>query len=111
MPLSRLREPFDDPEWIFELKYDGFRGLAYVNGGGAELFSRRQLRYRQFADLCSEISLDLNASTLFESFDSATETKSEGKAPQPKAEAKVKAVMDALARAVCIATDDPRLAK
>jgi bifunctional non-homologous end joining protein LigD len=61
MPLSRLREPFDDPEWIFELKYDGFRGLAYVNGGGAELFSRRQLRYRQFADLCSEISLDLNA--------------------------------------------------
>jgi bifunctional non-homologous end joining protein LigD len=43
MPLSRLREPFDDPEWIFELKYDGFRGLAYVNGGGAELFSRRDL--------------------------------------------------------------------
>jgi bifunctional non-homologous end joining protein LigD len=61
MPLSRLREPFDDPEWIFELKYDGFRALAYVNGGGAELFSRRDLRYRQFADLCSEISLDLNA--------------------------------------------------
>lgn len=61
MPLSRLREPFDDAEWIFELKYDGFRALAYVNGGGAELFSRRQLRYRQFADLCSEVSLDLNA--------------------------------------------------
>jgi ATP-dependent DNA ligase len=32
-----------------------------VNGGGAELFSRRELRYRKFADLCSEISLDLNA--------------------------------------------------
>jgi bifunctional non-homologous end joining protein LigD len=61
MPLSRLREPFDDPDWYFELKYDGFRALAYVNGGGAELFSRRQLRYGQFGDLCSEISLDLNA--------------------------------------------------
>jgi hypothetical protein len=37
MPLSRVREPFDDSEWFFELKYDGFRALAYVNGGGAEL--------------------------------------------------------------------------
>jgi ATP-dependent DNA ligase len=27
------REPFDDPSWTFELKYDGFRGLAdTVNG-------------------------------------------------------------------------------
>lgn len=35
--------------------------LIALNGGGAELFSRRDLRYRQFADLCSELSLDLNA--------------------------------------------------
>ena len=41
----------------------------------------------------------------------APEPKSEGKAPEPKAEAKVKAAMDAFAHAVCIATDDPRLAK
>jgi bifunctional non-homologous end joining protein LigD len=27
IPIVR-REPFDDPEWSFELKYDGFRGLA-----------------------------------------------------------------------------------
>jgi bifunctional non-homologous end joining protein LigD len=60
--MPRRREPFDHPEWIFELKYDGFHALAYVNGGGAELFSRRNdLCYGQFADLCSEISLDLNA--------------------------------------------------
>jgi hypothetical protein len=27
------KEPFDHPEWTFELKYDGFRGLAdTVNG-------------------------------------------------------------------------------
>src|SRR5437763_5776828 len=25
MPLSRRPAPFDHPEWIFELKYDGFR--------------------------------------------------------------------------------------
>jgi hypothetical protein len=22
------KEPFDDPEWLFDFKYDGFRGLA-----------------------------------------------------------------------------------
>jgi hypothetical protein len=22
------REPFDDPQWLFELKWDGFRGIA-----------------------------------------------------------------------------------
>ncbi len=29
MPLARLHAPFDHPEWLFELKYDGFRSLAY----------------------------------------------------------------------------------
>jgi len=30
MPLGRKAEPFNDPEWIFELKYDGFRALEVV---------------------------------------------------------------------------------
>jgi bifunctional non-homologous end joining protein LigD len=33
MPLRRVREPFDHRDWIFELKYDGFRALAYLDGG------------------------------------------------------------------------------
>jgi bifunctional non-homologous end joining protein LigD len=32
--------PFDDPEWIFELKLDGFRALALVDQGNAQLLSR-----------------------------------------------------------------------
>jgi bifunctional non-homologous end joining protein LigD len=35
MPLGRRREPFDHPEWFFEVKWDGFRALAYITGGGA----------------------------------------------------------------------------
>jgi bifunctional non-homologous end joining protein LigD len=27
IPILR-KEPFDDPAWLFELKYDGFRGIA-----------------------------------------------------------------------------------
>jgi ATP-dependent DNA ligase len=25
--------PFDGPEWLFEPKYDGFRGMLYLSGG------------------------------------------------------------------------------
>src|SRR4029450_10876753 len=49
------------PLWFFELKYDGFRALAYVDGGGAKLVSRRNLVYRRFDDLASQLSLEVNA--------------------------------------------------
>ena len=40
MPLLKRAAPFDDPEWIFELKYDGFRALAVIEHGRAQLLSR-----------------------------------------------------------------------
>jgi ATP-dependent DNA ligase len=40
MPLSRRPLPFDHPEWIFELKYDGFRALAVIQNGLTQLISR-----------------------------------------------------------------------
>ena len=30
MPLGRRRELFDHPDWIYELKYDGFRALLSI---------------------------------------------------------------------------------
>jgi hypothetical protein len=30
MPLIRVADSFDHPDWVFELKHDGFRALAYV---------------------------------------------------------------------------------
>jgi len=42
MPLVRLSEPFDRERFIFELKHDGFRGLAYIDGHHCELISRRK---------------------------------------------------------------------
>jgi bifunctional non-homologous end joining protein LigD len=29
-------QPFDGPEWLFEPKYDGFRGLSYLSGANAD---------------------------------------------------------------------------
>src|SRR5680860_1074056 len=33
-------KPFDDPEWIFETKWDGFRAIAVAAPGRAALYSR-----------------------------------------------------------------------
>jgi len=33
MPLVRRRDPFDHRDWLFELKLDGFRAVAYVEQG------------------------------------------------------------------------------
>ncbi|MDX1383455.1 MAG: non-homologous end-joining DNA ligase, partial [Thermoanaerobaculia bacterium] len=40
--LAQVEErPFDDDDWIYELKYDGFRLLAAKTAGQARLFYRR----------------------------------------------------------------------
>jgi bifunctional non-homologous end joining protein LigD len=58
-PLRRFPEPFDAPDWLYELKYDGFRALAYVRAGGVELRSRTDHVYRQFAPLCATMADEL----------------------------------------------------
>jgi hypothetical protein len=30
--LLRAPTPFDQPNWLFELKHDGFRGVAIIEG-------------------------------------------------------------------------------
>ncbi len=47
-----LPAPFDDPEFLYEVKFDGFRALAYVEDGHCEFVSRKGHVYRRFADLC-----------------------------------------------------------
>ena len=42
MRLRLVREPFDHPDYIFELKHDGFRAVAYLQNGECKLFLRNQ---------------------------------------------------------------------
>jgi bifunctional non-homologous end joining protein LigD len=51
MPLSRKPAPFDHPEWVFELKYDGFRSLAVIQNGRTELISRNGHPFNSFDTL------------------------------------------------------------
>src|SRR4051812_43163032 len=39
MPLASLPEPFDHDDWLYELKFDGFRALAYIENGTTRLVS------------------------------------------------------------------------
>lgn len=37
-----VNEPFDAPGWLYEIKWDGYRALAFCNKGKVELVSRNQ---------------------------------------------------------------------
>ena len=59
MTLGVLPGPFSDPDWLFEVKYDGFRALAYVRLGTVDLVSRRRHVYKSFNTLCESIAAEL----------------------------------------------------
>ena len=54
--LLERAAPFDDPDFIFELKYDGFGAVAYIEHGTAKLISRKRNRYKRFDDLCAGLA-------------------------------------------------------
>lgn len=58
MPLTRHRDPFDHPDFLFELKYDGFRALAYIDGE-CSLISRNQRPLKRFDSLSSDIATNV----------------------------------------------------
>src|SRR5215831_13445448 len=60
-PLSVTRRPlpFDNPDWLFELKHDGFRCLAYVEHGKCRLVSRNGNDFKSFTSLNLAIADDL----------------------------------------------------
>jgi bifunctional non-homologous end joining protein LigD len=50
--LTLRREPFDDPDWLFEPKYDGYRGLLYVTRKGCWIRSKLGNILKRFQELC-----------------------------------------------------------
>ena len=42
MLATAVDEPFDDPEWLFEIKWDGYRAVAFIAKGKVRLVSRNQ---------------------------------------------------------------------
>ena len=50
------KEPFDHPEWLFEVKYDGFRALCFVENGRCSFVSRRGNVFTRFDALCEQVA-------------------------------------------------------
>src|SRR5215510_8203639 len=56
MRPARRSQPFDHPDWLYEIKFDGFRALAYFEAGRCRLVSRRRHEYKSFHELCASIA-------------------------------------------------------
>ena len=61
MPLVQRPEPFDDPNWIFEIKHDGFRVLAVIEQGQCRFLSRKKHQLYRFRDLASALIREVHA--------------------------------------------------
>lgn len=48
--------PFDDPDWLFEPKYDGFRGIVYIAGTECVIRSKRGGAFKRFGSLAAELA-------------------------------------------------------
>jgi bifunctional non-homologous end joining protein LigD len=64
MLATLVSTPFQQPGWVFEEKYDGFRLLAYKEGARVTLLSRNDKdRTADFADIAAAVA-GLSATTL-----------------------------------------------
>jgi bifunctional non-homologous end joining protein LigD len=51
-------------DWLFEIKYDGFRALAHLNEGRCRLVSRNGNKFRSFAALSEELASSVPVSAV-----------------------------------------------
>lgn len=60
MELVQQPAAFSHEDWIYEIKYDGFRGLAYVEDETCQLVSRNDFDYSRFKELMRSIPAELD---------------------------------------------------
>ncbi len=55
MLATSTDQPFDGPDWLFEIKWDGYRAVAFIENGKVRFISRNQTdltpRYPELKDL------------------------------------------------------------
>jgi bifunctional non-homologous end joining protein LigD len=55
MLAESIEKPFDGPDWLFEIKWDGYRAIAFIENGKVRLVSRNQneltARYPELKDM------------------------------------------------------------
>src|SRR6185436_15062101 len=60
MLATLVDEPFSDPDWIFETKWDGVRSVCFISRGQARFVSRNQIemtpQYPELVDVPKQIA-------------------------------------------------------
>jgi ATP-dependent DNA ligase len=64
VPLGPGPDPFNHPEWIFEIKYDGFRCLVLLDHGRCKLVSRKRNEFRSFPALNDALATEFKDRSL-----------------------------------------------
>jgi bifunctional non-homologous end joining protein LigD len=59
LALERVPAAFSHPDWVFEIKWDGFRALLYSDSDGVQLVSRNGNSFTSFPGLCEGLRRDL----------------------------------------------------
>jgi len=59
LPLVRRPKPFSHPDWVYEIKHDGFRALAYLERGRVRLVSRHGNNFASFSELADCMAREL----------------------------------------------------
>jgi len=47
MLATLAQKPFDHPDWVFEMKWDGYRAIAEIENGAVRLYSRNGISYEK----------------------------------------------------------------
>jgi bifunctional non-homologous end joining protein LigD len=47
MLATVVKKPFDHPDWIFEVKWDGYRAVAEIRDGSVSLYSRKGISFNK----------------------------------------------------------------
>lgn len=47
MLATLVKAPFDHPDWLFEVKWDGYRAIAEIQDGKVSLYTRNQISLNQ----------------------------------------------------------------
>jgi len=61
MSLGQESAPFDDADWVFEIKLDGFRALALIERGHCWFVSRKKRKFYGLHDLTAALAREVNA--------------------------------------------------
>jgi bifunctional non-homologous end joining protein LigD len=67
-PIALRRAPaaFSHPDWLFEVKWDGFRALAQVEHGRCKLMSRNGNEFKSLRSLSESLGSELKHSVLID---------------------------------------------